>query len=155
VILTEFLASKPLYYKEIDHKRVHIAYERLKSYIRRPKTVHIVGTNGKGSTGRIIAHLAYKSGVSVGHFSSPHILKFNERIWMDGEDSSDEVLDVAHKKLFAILGKEISDSLSYFEYKLLQKYEVFKRWHCWHHKCMMRWLRLQKISLLTRVQNFF
>jgi dihydrofolate synthase/folylpolyglutamate synthase len=126
VILTEFLESKPLYYKEIDHERVHIAYDILKPYIRRPKTVHIVGTNGKGSTGRIVAYLAYKSGVSVGHFSSPHILKFNERIWMDGEDSSDEVLDAAHKKLFAILGKEISDSLSYFEYTTLLAFVVFE-----------------------------
>jgi len=126
VILTKFLETKPLYYKEIDHKRVHTAYDRLKPYIRRPKTVHIVGTNGKGSTGRIIAHLAYKSAVSVGHFSSPHILKFNERIWMDGEDSSDEILDTAHKKLFSILGKEISDSLSYFEYTTLLAFVVFE-----------------------------
>ena len=126
MILTKFLETKPLYYKEIDHKRVHTAYDRLKPYIRRPKTVHIVGTNGKGSTGRIIAHLAYKSAVSVGHFSSPHILKFNERIWMDGEDSSDEILDTAHKKLFSILGKEISDSLSYFEYTTLLAFVVFE-----------------------------
>ena len=126
MILTEFLESKPFYYKEIDHERVHIAYDILKPYIRRPKTVHIVGTNGKGSTGRTVAYLAYKSGVSVGHFSSPHILKFNERIWMDGEDSSDEVLDVAHKKLFAILGKEISESLSYFEYTTLLAFVVFE-----------------------------
>jgi len=129
VILAEFLESKPLYYKEIDHKRVHIAYEILKPYIRRPKTVHMVGTNGKGSTGRMLAHLAFSiqgSGFSVGHYSSPHILKFNERIWLDGEDASDEVLENAHQKLFAILGKEISDSLSYFEYTTLLAFVVFE-----------------------------
>ena len=53
-----FLENKPLYYKEIDHKRVHIAYGMLKPHTRQPRTVHIVGTNGKGSTGRMIAHLA-------------------------------------------------------------------------------------------------
>ena len=126
MILATFLETKPLYYKEIDHKRIHIAYDRLKPYIRRPKTVHIVGTNGKGSTGRIIAHLAYKSVLSVGHFSSPHILKFNERIWMDGEDSSDEVLEEAHQKLFSILGKEMSDDLTYFEYTTLLAFVVFE-----------------------------
>ena len=74
-----FIENKPLYYKEIDHKRVHKAYARLKPYILRPLVIHIVGTNGKGSTGRIMATLlnddVYRS---VGHFSSPHILKFNE-----------------------------------------------------------------------------
>ena len=57
--LETFLSSKPLYYKEIDHERVHIAYDILKPHIKRPTTIHIVGTNGKGSTGRMIAHLAY------------------------------------------------------------------------------------------------
>ena len=121
-----FLEHKPLYYKEIDHKRVHIAYNILKSHINHPKTVHIVGTNGKGSTGRMVAYLTYKSGQSVGHYSSPHILKFNERIWLDGEDTSDEVLEFAHQRLFNILGKEISDALSYFEYTTLLAFVVFE-----------------------------
>ena len=136
MILTKFLETKTLYYKEIDHKRVQIAYDRLKPYIRHPKTVHIVGTNGKGSTGRIIAHLAYRQGIrneklgirnySAGHYSSPHILKFNERIWLDGADVSDEVLEEAHQKLFAILDEGMSDSLSYFEYTTLLAFVVFE-----------------------------
>ena len=121
-----FLEEKPLYYKEIDHQRVHQAYRVLKPHIQQPRTVHIVGTNGKGSTGRMIAHLAYKSGLSVGHFSSPHILKFNERIWLNGSDSSDEVLETAHQKLFMILGQERSDGLSYFEYTTLLALVVFE-----------------------------
>ncbi|EIF51073.1 folylpolyglutamate synthase/dihydrofolate synthase family protein [Sulfurovum sp. AR] len=121
-----FLQNKPLYYKEIDHERVHIAYGQLKSHIKHPRTVHIVGTNGKGSTGRMIAHLAYKSGLKVGHFSSPHILKFNERIWLNGRDSTDEVLEAAHQRLFGILGKALSESLSYFEYTTLLAFIVFE-----------------------------
>lgn len=124
--LNVFLEAKPLYYKEIDHKRVHIAYNLLKSQLQHPKTVHIVGTNGKGSTGRMLAHLAYKSGLSFGHYSSPHILKFNERIWIDGADVSDEVLERAHQRLFSILGKEMSDTLSYFEYTTLLAFVVFE-----------------------------
>ena len=123
--LYEFLESKPLYYKEIDHKRVHIAYALLKSHIKHPRVVHIVGTNGKGSTGRIISHLASKS-LSVGHYSSPHILKFNERIWLNGADISDEKLELSHKKLFNILGKKMSDSLSYFEYTTLLAFVSFE-----------------------------
>jgi dihydrofolate synthase/folylpolyglutamate synthase len=121
-----FLEAKPLYYKEIDHARVHRAYALLKPYLKQPRTVHVVGTNGKGSTGRMVAHLAYKSGLKVGHYTSPHILKFNERIWLDGVDSSDEVLESAHQKLFAILGKEMSEGLSYFEYTTLLAFIVFE-----------------------------
>jgi len=124
--LNIFLESKPLYYKEIDHKRVHSAYVLLKPHIKRPKTIHIVGTNGKGSTGRILAHLAYKIGLSVGHYSSPHILKFNERIWLNGSDASAEILEIAHQRLFAILGQGMADALSYFEYTTLLAFVVFE-----------------------------
>ena len=114
-----FIEEKPLYYREIDHKRIHKAYAILKPHIRQPLTIHIVGTNGKGSTGRIMATLLHLSGKRVGHFSSPHILKFNERIWIDGQDISDEALEVAHQKLYSILGEEMSEALSYFEYTTL------------------------------------
>jgi len=115
----DFITSKPLFYKEIDHQRVHNAYNILKPHIHRPLTIHIVGTNGKGSTGRIMAMLLHKEGKKIGHFSSPHILKFNERIWIEGEDSSDELLEEAHQKLYGILEKNMSDALSYFEYTTL------------------------------------
>jgi dihydrofolate synthase/folylpolyglutamate synthase len=122
-----FIENKPLYYKEIDHKRVHKAYARLKPYILKPLVIHIVGTNGKGSTGRIMATLlnddAYRR---VGHFSSPHILKFNERIWIDGNDISDVDLEDAHRQLYTILGKEMSDGLSYFEYTTLLAFVATK-----------------------------
>jgi len=124
--LNAFLEKKPLYYKEIDHKRVYIAYGMLKPHIKQPKTIHVVGTNAKGSTGRILAHLAYSSGLLVGHYSSPHILKFNERIWINGQDASDEVLEHAHQELFAILGQKMSEALSYFEYTTLLAFIVFE-----------------------------
>ena len=154
--LRTFLTSKPLYYKKIDHERVHIAYGILKPHIKRPTTIHIVGTNGKGSTGRMIAFLAWMHGRSgspdpddcipqkstmqkgdgnvgdrrarptVGHYTSPHILKFNERIWLNGLDASDEMLERAHERLYGILGQEVSDGLSYFEYTTLLAFVVFE-----------------------------
>jgi len=125
--LSAFLEAKPLYYKEIDHKRVHRAYALLNPQIKAPKTIHLVGTNGKGSTGRIIAYLAHKSGMSVGHYSSPHILTFNERFWLEGADASDEALEKAHQRLYPILGKEVSSSLSYFEYTTLLALVLFEQ----------------------------
>ncbi len=125
--LSLFLEGKPFYYREIDHERVHDAYRTLRRHIKHPKTIHIVGTNGKGSTGRMIAHLAHLSGLQTGHFSSPHILKFNERIWLNGGDSSDEILESAHQKLYEILGCEKSEALSYFEYTTLLALVVFEK----------------------------
>ncbi|SFV62384.1 Dihydrofolate synthase @ Folylpolyglutamate synthase [hydrothermal vent metagenome] len=115
----DFISNKPLYYKEIDHKRVYRAYALLESRIKKPLVIHIVGTNGKGSTGRIMATLLHYSNYRVGHFSSPHILKFNERIWIEGEDISDSGLEVAHSRLYTILGQDICNGLSYFEYTTL------------------------------------
>jgi dihydrofolate synthase/folylpolyglutamate synthase len=115
----DFIIDKPLYYKEIDHERVHIAYDILKSHIKKPIVIHLVGTNGKGSTGRIIATLLHHSSYRVGHFSSPHLFKFNERIWIEGKDISDESLDNYHGRLYSILGETLSNALSHFEYTTL------------------------------------
>ncbi len=122
----EFLEQKPLYYREIDHKRVAIAYNIVSQKISHPKAVHLIGTNGKGSTGRTIAYLAFKSGVKVGHYSSPHILKFNERIWISGKDVDDASLEDAHQRLYQILGDKLADSLSYFEYTTLLAVVLFE-----------------------------
>ena len=122
-----FITDKPLYYKEINHERVHHAYALLKPHIKQLLTIHVVGTNGKGSTGRIMATLLHESGKRVGHFSSPHIMQFNERIWLEGKDSSDEELEEAHTKLYAILGQEMSDALSYFEYTTLLAFVAMEK----------------------------
>ena len=95
------------------------AWESIKKHFKLPKIIHVIGTNGKGSTGRFLAYYLYKSGIKVGHYSSPHILRFNERIWLDGADVSDEILEEYHKKLLSILPKEFQESLSYFEYTTL------------------------------------
>ena len=123
----EFLEGKPLYYKEIDYTRIHKAYALMSDKIAHPKAIHLIGTNGKGSTGRILAFLAFKSGLSVGHYSSPHILKFNERIWIDGKSILDKSLEYAHIRLYSILGDEMSKSLSYFEYTTLLALLIFEK----------------------------
>ena len=125
-LFSQFIEAKPLYYEEIDHLRVHKAYALLEAEIGHPESIHIVGTNGKGSTGRMIAYLAYRSGLKTGHFSSPHILKFNERIWINGSDSSDALLERAHRRLYGILGSKRSEALSYFEYTTLLALVAFE-----------------------------
>lgn len=54
------------------------------------KIIHIAGTNGKGSTATTLETILLKAGYKTGKYTSPHILKFNERIRMNGSDISDE-----------------------------------------------------------------
>ena len=115
----KYLNKKPLFYKEINIQRMPKAYNLIKNHLNIPPVIHIIGTNGKGSTGRFLAHTLLKRGYTVGHYTSPHILKFNERIWINGEDIDDEKLEIIHQKLQKLLPTEISNSLSYFEYTTL------------------------------------
>ena len=56
------------------------------------KSVHIAGTNGKGSTSSILASIFTEAGYKTGLYTSPHIEKFNERIRINGIDISDQDL---------------------------------------------------------------
>ena len=56
------------------------------------KTIHIAGTNGKGSTTVILSALLKNHGLKVGTYTSPHLFKLNERFKINGKDISDEEL---------------------------------------------------------------
>jgi len=125
-VLEKFLDAKPLYYDKIDYTRMPRVYEKIKSEFKIPRIIHLIGTNGKGTTGRFLASSLYSLGFKTGHYTSPHILNFNERIWLNGEEVSDETLNSAHTQLLKILTKEDSDSLSYFEYTTLLAMWIYK-----------------------------
>lgn len=125
MILSDFLRNKPLFYDKIDYERFPNIYKKIEQCFKVPKVVHIVGTNGKGSTGRALAFMLHAKGLHVGHYSSPHIQNFNERIWIDGEDIDDKLLETTHQNLQAILCLEDSNALSYFEYTTLLAMLVF------------------------------
>lgn len=121
------LATKPLFYAEIDYTRMPRVWNSIEKHFKLPRIIHVIGTNGKGSTGRFLAHYLYKSGFSVGHYSSPHILKFNERIWLDGADVSDDELARYHDKLYHLLSAKDRQALSFFEYTTLLAIAVFEQ----------------------------
>ncbi len=58
------------------------------------RSVHVAGTNGKGSIASYLARILVEAGYRVGLYTSPHLVKFNERIRVDGEPVSDN--DVLH-----------------------------------------------------------
>jgi len=125
-VLESFLNAKPLYYDEIDYSRMPRVYATVKERLKLPKIIHLVGTNGKGTTGRFLATALYSLGYRVGHYSSPHIVEFNERIWLNGVNVKSDTLESAHKSLLSILSKKDADSLSYFEYTTLLAILVYR-----------------------------
>lgn len=124
--LQEFLEYKTLYYDKIDFTIVKSSWDKLSQKIKLPFVIHIVGTNGKGSTGRFLAHYLHKIDFKVLHYSSPHIMKFNERIWINGFDVSDENLELAHKFLQNLFEIELLEKLTYFEYTTLLAFYLSK-----------------------------
>ena len=60
------------------------------NFERKINFIHIAGTNGKGSCTEIISNILIKQGYKVGKFLSPHLIKYNERISINGKEISDE-----------------------------------------------------------------
>ena len=56
------------------------------------KTIHVAGSNGKGSTSSFIASILQESGFKTGLYTSPHFVKFNERIVINGKQIDDEYI---------------------------------------------------------------
>ncbi|NME36190.1 MULTISPECIES: folylpolyglutamate synthase/dihydrofolate synthase family protein [Fusobacterium] len=90
------------------------------------KIIHITGTNGKGSTSTIIETVLLKAGYSVGKYTSPHILKFNERIRVDGEDIPDkdiaEIYKIVREKI-----EELKITPTFFEVTTAMMFLYFAR----------------------------
>lgn len=77
---------------------------------RIPPAIHITGTNGKGSTGAFIRAMAEAAGLKVHVFTSPHLMRVNERIRVASELVSDEAL----AEVLADIQRR-ADDLTYFE----------------------------------------
>ena len=57
--------------------------------------IHVAGTNGKGSVTALVAEMLGAAGVRVGRYTSPHLLRFHERFWLDGRPVDDAALAAA------------------------------------------------------------
>lgn len=71
-------------------RRMEWMMEKLDHPEQKFKSIHVAGTNGKGSTVAYLTSLFQAAGKTVGGFTSPHIMSFNERISINGVPISDE-----------------------------------------------------------------
>lgn len=120
----EYLLS--IHPSEIDMglTRVSKVAQRLGLLDLRPATVVTVGgTNGKGTTCAMLENILRLSGLTVGVYSSPHMLNYNERVRINGNDASDSALVAAFEQIETARG---DISLTFFEYATLTGLMLFK-----------------------------
>ncbi len=121
-----------LYYLERLHaKTIDLGLERVGSVAARlqllqpaPRVFTVAGTNGKGTTCRLLETILQAAGYSVGVYSSPHMLRYTERVRIRGE----ELPEARHSEaMAAIESGRGAISLSYFEFGTLAALWLFKQ----------------------------
>lgn len=128
-------ASSPLAdwlaYQERTHpKAIELGLERSRAVAQRlgllparATTLTVAGTNGKGSSVTLAAAIYQAAGYRTGRYTSPHLLRYNERVAIDGVEASDEALCRAFAAIEQARG-EIS--LTYFEFGTLAALWLFR-----------------------------
>jgi dihydrofolate synthase/folylpolyglutamate synthase len=91
-------------------------------FARPPVVITVGGTNGKGSTCAIVERILLEAGYRVGLYTSPHLLRYNERVRLNGEEATNEALTRAFERVEAARG---ATPLTYFEFGTLAALDAF------------------------------
>ncbi|MDD4150424.1 MAG: bifunctional folylpolyglutamate synthase/dihydrofolate synthase [Bacteroidales bacterium] len=128
-VLEFMFNSLPMYQRigKAAYKADLITTEKLDEHFRHPhrsfKTIHVAGTNGKGSVSHSIASVFQEAGYKTGLYTSPHLIDYRERIRVNGEMITKEfVIDFINES--TELFKELEPS--FFEMSVALAFEYFK-----------------------------
>jgi dihydrofolate synthase/folylpolyglutamate synthase len=108
---------------ELGLDRVRSVAARLDLLRPRARTLTVAGTNGKGSTVALLDGIYRAAGYRVGAYTSPHLLRYNERVAIDGRLAHDAALCAAFERIEAARG---TVPLTYFEYGTLAALWLFR-----------------------------
>lgn len=109
---------------ELGLERVREVAQRMALGKPAAKVISVAGTNGKGSTVAFIEAIARAEGLRVGAYTSPHLLRYNERVRIDGREVDDAELVTAFE---AVEAARAEVSLTYFEAGTLAALWLFAR----------------------------
>ncbi len=90
----------------------------------RMRHVVVAGTNGKGSTSALIADSSRRAGYRVGHYTSPHLLRFTERIRIAGHELAESRVPLMYERIAAIEPR-LAQPLTFFEIATLMAFMAF------------------------------
>lgn len=90
-----------------------------------PPVIHVAGTNGKGSTIATLRAIYEAAGYSVHAYTSPHLVKFNERIVLNGHAINDDMLEALIDETLAL--HDENESISFFEITTAMAVAAFSR----------------------------
>jgi dihydrofolate synthase/folylpolyglutamate synthase len=92
------------------------------------KTIHIAGTNGKGSTATMLTHILKEGGFRVGKYTSPHLVSFTERITVNEiEITEEEVADITEYIRDRVIEKDKNRPFTFFDFTTAIAFEYFRR----------------------------
>lgn len=127
--LSDWLAwQESLHPRAIDLslERLHRTLQQLRWQRPACPIVTVGGTNGKGSSVALISRILANAGYRVGTFTSPHLIRYNERICLDGREVSDASLMAAFERIDAARGGQ---TLTFFEFNALAALLIFETAH--------------------------
>lgn len=100
------------YVESLGKFGIHLGMERIQGLTalldhpeRKIRTVHVTGTNGKGSVTTFLANMLQQAGLKEGSYTSPHFVRYNERICLNGEEISNEDFAAVTEKTKAALDR--------------------------------------------------
>lgn len=89
------------------------------------RTIHVAGTNGKGSVASMLAGILQAAGFSVGLYTSPHLIHFNERIRIDGRPVTDPEIVDAYRAIRKV--QDGDREPTFFEFTTAMALHLFKQ----------------------------
>ena len=118
------------YLEHLHTKTIDMGLERVRQVAEQLQLLHptafvitVAGTNGKGTTCRLLETILLNAGYRVGVYSSPHILRYEERVRIQGKELSTR----EHAQAFAAIEQQRTVSLTYFEFSTLAALWLFKQ----------------------------
>lgn len=111
----EFILSRDRFGMRPGLERMNALLERLGHPERRFEAVHVVGTNGKSTTTRMIEALLAEAGLAVGAYVSPHVVRWSERIRVRGEEADLDLLVTEIAPAIEAVDRALGDPVTQFE----------------------------------------
>ena len=126
----QWIQTQVKFKPKTDLKRMSSAFQALDISFDDVKLIHVAGTNGKGSVCAYLTHMFLDMGLSVGTYTSPYLIVFNERVRLNDQNISDEDLLKEINYIYEFnqeFTKSFGENLAFFELITLIALNYYKK----------------------------